>query len=147
MQLCVFHFMPPYTCSVFPNLKLCTILGSLVFHVIAFIFTSIKAHVFFESMLPKFHNPQFSGVVSTRNSTNFHALFMNSYISQFWRETQAKMLQVRQLAAFSFHTFLRAPKSHSLLVSLRVFWLNSRYTNLNLTVFQENKVDEYHIWL
>jgi hypothetical protein len=32
MRLRVFHFMPPYTCSVFLNLKLCTILGSLVIY-------------------------------------------------------------------------------------------------------------------
>jgi hypothetical protein len=30
MRLRVFHFVPPYTCSVFLNLKLCNILGSLV---------------------------------------------------------------------------------------------------------------------
>jgi hypothetical protein len=33
MRLRVFHFMPPYTCNIFLNLKLCTILGSLVLFV------------------------------------------------------------------------------------------------------------------
>ena len=37
MRIRVFHFMPPYTCNIFLNLKLCSILGSLVENMLYFV--------------------------------------------------------------------------------------------------------------
>jgi hypothetical protein len=44
MRLRVFHFLPPYTCSVFLNSKLYTILGSLVVLYTFVPFTCIKPY-------------------------------------------------------------------------------------------------------